>query len=82
MPYFQWDWSRNPETIASKTFGGDNEAGVSDAGQFHKSTIGVVYRPIPEVAVKLDTSHHIFRFNGETTSYPELRVDFSFVFGQ
>ena len=32
VPYMQWDWYSNPETIASKTWGGDNEAGVDDDG--------------------------------------------------
>lgn len=82
MPYVQWDWYRNPETIQSKTWGGDNEAGASDDGQFQKATLGMVYRPVSTVAVKLDGSSHIYKFNGKTESYPELRFDVSFVFGQ
>ena len=35
-PYFQWDYYSNPETIAKKKFGGDNEAGVADDGVFNK----------------------------------------------
>lgn len=82
LPYVQWDWYSNPETIASKTFGGDNEAGVADDGEFSKATLGLAYRPVPEVAVKLDGSSHIFEFNGKTESYPEVRFDVSYVFGQ
>ncbi len=81
-PYVQWDGYENPETIAKKTFGGDNEAGVADDGKFTKATIGVVYRPAPEVAVKLDGSKHYYKFNGEDVSYPEIRLDVSFIFGQ
>jgi hypothetical protein len=81
VPYFQWDWYKNPETIAKKTYGGDNEAGVADDGQFSKWTAGLVYRPIPTVALKADTSRHIFKLAGETVSYPEIRVDVSFIFG-
>jgi hypothetical protein len=81
-PYVQWDWYENPETIAKKTYGGDNEAGVADDGKFTKATIGVVYRPAPEVAIKLDGSTHYYKFNGEDVSYPEIRLDVSFIFGQ
>jgi hypothetical protein len=82
VPYFQWDWYSNPETIADKQYGGDNEAGVADDGKFSKATVGLVYRPIPEVAVKIDASSHLFRFNGEDVGYPEIRFDISYVFGQ
>jgi hypothetical protein len=81
-PYLQWDWYENPETIKNKTFGGDNEAGFADDGQFNKATIGVVVRPTPEVAVKLDASTHIQKFNGKTEQYPEVRFDVSYLFGQ
>lgn len=80
-PYFQWDWYSNPETIASKTYGGDNEAGVADDGVFNKGTIGVVYRPIPQVGIKLDGSKHFYKLAGQSVSYPELRFDVSYTFG-
>ena len=82
VPYFQWDYYSNPETIADKTYGGDNEAGLADDGRFSKATVGVAYRPVPQVAVKCDVSSHYFKFNGENVSYPEIRFDVSFVFGQ
>lgn len=81
-PYVQWDFYSNPETIANKDFGGDNEAGVADDGKFHKATAGLVFRPIPQVAVKLDGSSHFQKFNGRTVNYYDLRVDVSYVFGQ
>ena len=81
-PYVQWDWYSNPETIQEKDFGGDNEAGLADDGKFNKATVGIVFRPVPEVAIKLDGSTHIQKFNGKTESYPEIRLDFSFLFGQ
>jgi hypothetical protein len=80
-PYFQWDRYSNPETIASKTWGGDNEAGVADDGVFNKGTLGIVYRPIPQVAIKLDGSSHFYRFMGQSVSYPEFRFDVSYTFG-
>lgn len=81
-PYVQWDSYSNPETIANKDFGGDNEAGVADDGKFNKATVGLVFRPIPQVAVKLDGSSHAQKFNGATARYYDLRLDVSYVFGQ
>jgi hypothetical protein len=79
-PYMQYDVYRNPETIAKKTYGGDNEAGVSDNGQFVKWTLGMLYRPLPQVAVKLDGSQHRYVLGGHDVNYPELRFDVSYVF--
>ncbi|MCA9735104.1 MAG: hypothetical protein H6696_01505 [Deferribacteres bacterium] len=81
-PYFQWDYYENPETIKSKSWGGDNEAGLADDGKFKKGTIGIIFRPIPQVAVKLDGSAHFQKLNGENNSYPEIRFDISYIFGQ
>jgi hypothetical protein len=80
-PYAQWDWYKNTETISSKTYGGDEEAGEADDGQFNKATLGVVFRPIPEIAMKLDGSSHMYKLNGTDVSYIEVRFDISFVFG-
>jgi len=82
VPYAQWDYYENPETIQSKTWGGDNEAGLADDGRFSKGTIGVVYRPQPAVAVKLDFSAHFQEFNGKDEMYPEVRFDVSYIFGR
>lgn len=79
-PYFQWDWYSNPETIQKKTYGGDNEAGASDDGQFTKWTLGVVYRPQPQVAIKLDGSSHRYTLGGQSVDYPEVRFDVSYIF--
>jgi hypothetical protein len=81
-PYLQWDSYSNPEVIGKKTFGGDNEAGVSDNGRFGKWTVGLVYRPRPEVAVKLDASSHRYKLGGQHVSYPEVRADVSFIWGR
>jgi hypothetical protein len=81
-PYVQWDYYSNPETIAKKKFGGDNEAGAADDGVFNKSTVGLAFRPIPQVAAKLDQSFHFYKFNGENVNYWEIRFDVSLLFGQ
>jgi hypothetical protein len=80
VPYLMLDWMSNPEVIQNKKFGGDDEAGLADDGKFIKPSAGVVYRPIQNVAIKLDGSYHIQNFNGMSVSYPELRLDFSFAF--
>lgn len=76
-PYAQLDWYQNPEAIADKDFGGDNEAGLSDDGQFTKATVGAVLRPVPAVALKVDGSTHMQMFNGELVMYPEIRASLS-----
>jgi hypothetical protein len=80
VPYVFLDWMSYPENIANKNFGGDDEAGIADDGRFVKPSVGIVYRPIPNVAIKLDGSYHSQRFNGRDEIYPELRLDFSFAF--
>ena len=79
QPYLQYDWYQNPETIASKSFGGDAEAGLSDDGEFHKVTGGIVLRPVPNVALKVDGSAHFQDFNGQSEPYPEVRASFSYL---
>ena len=81
-PYVQLDWYKNVETIENKKYGGDEEAGSADDGQFTKYTAGVVFRPIPQIAAKLDVSSHNYRLNATDVSYPEARFDVSYVFGQ
>lgn len=80
VPYVFYDVLSSPEVIADKTYGGDNEAGITDDGRFSKVSLGMVYRPINQVAVKLDVSSHAQKFNNEQLSYPEVRLDFSFGF--
>lgn len=79
-PYFFLDHYENPEVIQNKGAGGDNEAGAADNGIFLKPSLGVVYKPIDQVAIKLDASRHYYEFNGANESYPEIRLDFSYMF--
>ncbi len=80
VPYVFFDYMSHPEIIQNKRFGGDNEAGVSDDGVFYKPSLGLLYRPQPEVAIKFDGSLHAQQVNGEMVAYPEIRLDFSFAF--
>lgn len=79
-PYLFWDSYTNPETIASKTWGGDNEAGIADDGTFYKPTLGVTIKPTPFMAFKIDGSSHIQEQDGERTHYEEIRMDLSYFF--
>lgn len=80
VPYFLMDYMHNPETIQNKQYGGDNEAGLADNGEFIKPSLGLAYRPQPEVAIKFDASLHSQTIDGNRISYPEFRLDFSFAF--
>lgn len=80
LPYVFVDWMNHPETIKSKEWGGDNEAGISDDGKFLKPSIGMVFKPNENVAIKLDASTHHQKFNGKDEFYPEIRLDVSFAF--
>ena len=77
-PYVQYDYYYNPEMIGAKASGGDNEAGWSDDGKFTKRTLGAVYRPKSNIAIKLDGSTHHHRFNGKDESYAEVRSSFAY----
>jgi hypothetical protein len=79
-PYVFVDWMDHPEAIASKTYGGDNESGFADNGKFWKPSVGLVYKPVDALAVKLDSSMHVQKFNGSTKAYPEVRLDISYSF--
>jgi hypothetical protein len=79
-PYAQLDYYLSPEVIENKDLGGDNEAGDSDNGEFWKATLGVVLRPVPAVALKVDGSIHVFpEVNNQLYVYPEVRVSFSYL---
>ena len=78
-PYAQFDWYSNPETINARSFGGDLEAGLTDEGIFTKYTLGLVWRPTPQVAAKADGSIHVYPINGVNELAPELRISFSYL---
>lgn len=78
-PYAQYDFYSNPETIAKKTFGGDNEAGLSDDGKFTKATFGVVIRPTYAIALKVDGSTHSLLANDKQVTYSEIRASLSYL---
>ncbi len=82
VPYLFLDWMSNPEVINNKKYGGDEESGFADDGKFLKPSLGLVYRPIQNVAIKVDGSVHSQKFNGKNEMYPEVRMDFSFAFKQ
>jgi hypothetical protein len=59
--------------------GGDLEAGYDDRGRFLKGTLGFLFRPIPQVALKLEYQSHMFmKWAGTSYLDPELRASFSY----
>lgn len=78
-PYVQWDYYKNPEMIANKDLGGDNEAGLADDGAFNKQTLGIFFRPENELAIKVDASNHQQEMDGKTVNYAEIRSSFSYI---
>jgi hypothetical protein len=79
-PYFQYDFYDNPETIWKKRYGGDNEAGLADDGKFVKLTLGTVFRPQLNTAIKVDYSQHQQKVDAKQANYGEVRVSFSYFF--
>jgi hypothetical protein len=61
--------------------GDPDEAGNFDGGKFTKDTVGLAYRPNPNVAIKVDHSFHFFKLLGRKTDYHEYRIDLSYFFG-
>jgi hypothetical protein len=78
-PYVQFDWYSNPEIIAKKSLGGDNEAGRGDGGRFIKLTAGGVFRPVPQVALKLDYSTHVYDVSKQIALEHEVRASLSYL---
>lgn len=77
-PYAQYDVYENKEMIWEEDFGGDNEGGLADDGRFEKWTLGTVYRPDFNVAMKADYSQHVQKVNGKQDNYGEIRFSFSY----
>lgn len=85
-PYFQYDYFKNEEIPFSKDDGGDKEAGLSNNGAFTKVTVGAVYRPDFNLALKFDYSQHIQdvdtnsngTVDGSAENYGEYRVSMSY----
>lgn len=78
-PYLQLDWYQNPEEIIPKKYGGDDEAGRGQGGQFFKYTAGGVFRPVPQVALKLDYSTHAYVVQNQLALEHEVRASFSYL---
>jgi hypothetical protein len=78
-PYVQWDVYHNPESVYDKANGGDKEAGLADDGKFIKQTLGVVFRPERELAIKVDASNHSQKVDGDNEDYSEVRASFSYI---
>jgi hypothetical protein len=77
-PYLQGDFYQNPEIVPIEDLGGDDEAGFDDRGRFLKGALGVMYRPLPAIALKLEYGTHFMKWGGASYVDPELRASFSY----
>jgi hypothetical protein len=78
-PYLQLDYYKNPEIVPIEEFGGDNEAGYDDRGRFFKGALGVKYRPLPPIALKVEYSSHFFmKWADRSYVDPDFRASFSY----
>ncbi len=78
-PYLQGDYYQNPEIVPLRQYGGDNEAGFDDRGRFLKGTVGLMYRPMSPVALKVEYSSHFFtKWGGTSYIDPELVASLSY----
>jgi hypothetical protein len=78
-PYIQGDYFKNPEIVPIREYGGDNEAGFDDRGRLIKGALGVMLRPLPPVAFKMEYSSHFFmKWGGTSYLDPEFRASLSY----
>ena len=68
-PYINYDYYKNPETIAAKEFGGDEKAGRSQDGKFEKFSFGMIFKPIPAIAIKAEYDSNRVKFNNQSVLY-------------
>ena len=68
-PYINYDYYKNPETIAAKEFGGDEKAGRSQDGKFEKFSFGLIFKPIPAIAIKAEYDSNRVKFNNQSVLY-------------
>lgn len=76
-PYVHLDYYSDPETIPGGKFGG-NEAGLSDDGDFYRTVMGFVYRPLPPVAFKAELNPHFQTVAGERATFAPFQVSLSY----
>lgn len=80
VPYIGATYYSNPETIADEAFGGfEDGAGSKDGGDFVKSMLGVVIRPVQQVALKLETTSHFYRYGGQFDWHQEGKLSLSYL---
>jgi hypothetical protein len=79
-PYAGATYYSNPETLGDDRFGGDEEgSGTKDAGKFVKAMLGAVIRPLPQVALKLETTSHMYRLGGRFDWHQEGKLSLSYL---
>ena len=80
IPYLFMDFIKNPEMIADVKYGGGAKIGLADDGAFKRPTIGLIYKPKDNIAVKSEYSLYNTKTFGKDLTYPEIRFQVAFMF--
>jgi len=80
IPFLFADYIENSETIPDKNYGGSSKMGLADDGAFFRPTVGLMYKPIDNVAFKSELSFYNAEILDKKLSYPELRFQVAYMF--
>ncbi|KAA3596586.1 MAG: hypothetical protein DWQ06_15050 [Calditrichaeota bacterium] len=80
IPYYNFEFYQNPETISEVEFGGDDKAGNSDGGKFNKHTFGFSYKPNSKIAFKTDVSTYRYTLDTKKEHFNAFRIQFAYTF--
>lgn len=76
-PYVHFEWYSHPEGIEGKELGG-NEAGLADDGVFYRTVGGMVYRPVPQIALKAEVNPHLQKVDADWTIVAPFQASLSY----
>jgi hypothetical protein len=57
---------------------GGNEAGLADDGVFYRTVGGMVYRPVPQIALKAEMNPHLQKVDGDWTIVAPFQASLSY----
>jgi hypothetical protein len=77
-PYVDFEYTRDLESISDEVYGGDGEAGQSPRGRMIHARLGLVTKPVPPVAFKVEVTSAMFDYGNTWASYLELFLSLSY----
>jgi len=78
IPYLDYQYIRNRESIADTVYGGDGQPGESPQGRAMHNRIGVVIRPVSVVAFKAEGTYAMYDYGTRFASDEELWLSLSY----